>query len=905
MDDSPVFTSEYLQNRVREKRAEGTRSNRQQGANSSQAQRRLTAGRDDDIFNNDDDTPHLRKVSGRVYQSSPGGPVAQRSSQSRRSSNLANGATSGPRAMGAREMEDHVDKLSKQNFDLKLEVYHRRERIEQLEKKLEDLPRLQEDNAELLEVNDELVQELEKRDKALDEAVVMICDLEEEHRVLKDELMEMRTYSSGQRPLTSGSAETTTPALSAHNRRTDGEGLEESDCQVAKDDVSAPLTGSTNNENAVPKRTRPRQVPSFIDSNHSMTNALRSMYMDGDKMIRPIPSQTSMASEVEGTEDQNATDDMPPSPRLSVLSESDFKSIYGREDASDAPGSIKREISHSDNAESRSPASSHSSQARLARTDQWVADRAMSPPRPQRSPPGVEQFQSLGDVLQKSPSKSHRDRTNGLRTSNESTPGLLYNPSFNQNTYPPTPDTMLTRPSNQSSTSISQDKSLLDGTPAPAKTYAPLLPSSATTVKHTGHPSNFKNRGEGEVGSKDIETPSDSTSDLDHNSNQPENISDASHSLYPRNESHQHLKAPRRRPPVPKTDHIVPASPPRSSPSPPRIFNSRRKSIEVDIDSPTLPRHDLARLHSDPKPALSITRTDSIENTPTKPTFSISPFPKPSFATPPSKSSSAPRVARTDPPINRRIHLQGPRPSTPPSARPAVAQPARETNNTNAGFVPRHTAALRARVTRLARRNSASTSSTTNTSSNSGGGKNLMIQNLPGKQQDRGATPSDASYYTAPSQVQTHDRHHSRSGSIGRKTRQLFQRRGSSTGRKTASQPASPVKGFFEGQDRESMMLARDVVPATEFGMIAERRNDAPSSWRRRGSHDVGGGGGGVMTSIPIVPLGRNTTPEGHAQAKVKDEGEGEKRRRRRDSRSNYSSASARSRDVLGGAVSR
>ena len=88
--------------------------------------------------------------------------------------------------LGAREMEKCMDKLSKVNFDLKLELFHCKERMAKLrehckvlESSAEKANRLVEDNAALLDINDKLVKELEHRDEAVQEAVTIICDLEE------------------------------------------------------------------------------------------------------------------------------------------------------------------------------------------------------------------------------------------------------------------------------------------------------------------------------------------------------------------------------------------------------------------------------------------------------------------------------------------------------------------------------------------------------------------------------------------------------------------------------------------------------------------------------------------------------------------------------------------------------
>src|SRR6478752_1650934 len=72
-------------------------------------------------------------------------------------------------------MKQVISSLHKKNFDLKLELYHRRERQTALEDKIEALE-VEKSRAE--EMNDHLSQELEKRDKAIEEAVAMIVTLE-------------------------------------------------------------------------------------------------------------------------------------------------------------------------------------------------------------------------------------------------------------------------------------------------------------------------------------------------------------------------------------------------------------------------------------------------------------------------------------------------------------------------------------------------------------------------------------------------------------------------------------------------------------------------------------------------------------------------------------------------------
>jgi len=136
--------------------------------------------------------PETRNLSISVLSN----PDNHRRSTGRRASQLIHQSMT-PQDMGVREIEEHVSKLAKLNFDLKLEVYHRREKVEELERKVHLLEeslekslkekvelrsengRLRSDNKDLLDMNEELLGELETRDKAVDEAVDLICSLEE------------------------------------------------------------------------------------------------------------------------------------------------------------------------------------------------------------------------------------------------------------------------------------------------------------------------------------------------------------------------------------------------------------------------------------------------------------------------------------------------------------------------------------------------------------------------------------------------------------------------------------------------------------------------------------------------------------------------------------------------------
>ena len=97
------------------------------------------------------------------------------------------------RAMGHRETRSVVDRLEKENFDLKLRITLQEERMARMVAELDDAlalskqidelrrerDRLRDETAESLEMNEQLVRELEQRDFAVEEAAGIIQEMEE------------------------------------------------------------------------------------------------------------------------------------------------------------------------------------------------------------------------------------------------------------------------------------------------------------------------------------------------------------------------------------------------------------------------------------------------------------------------------------------------------------------------------------------------------------------------------------------------------------------------------------------------------------------------------------------------------------------------------------------------------
>jgi hypothetical protein len=145
----------------------------------------MPAGHDDDLFFEEaEDSRHAFATS---YDSSPLAPMSRYGSDIMSNDNSGTTLSVGGRKRrtpGVRELNEQMDRLMKENFDLKLELDHRRDNQSKLHAEIEGMraaveraQRLEEEHEELMRINSLLVEELEKRDKAIREAADMICEL--------------------------------------------------------------------------------------------------------------------------------------------------------------------------------------------------------------------------------------------------------------------------------------------------------------------------------------------------------------------------------------------------------------------------------------------------------------------------------------------------------------------------------------------------------------------------------------------------------------------------------------------------------------------------------------------------------------------------------------------------------
>lgn len=357
--------SEYLQQRLSERRA---RQGRPKHARHTDVGPR--PGRDDDIFF----AEAGERRHSRMYDSSPmsslSTPTVDAAAQS--------GESRRRRTIGVRDLGDQLDRLNKQNFALKLELDHRRAHTQKLQQQVDTMQNqvaraelLQEEHKELMRINSQLVQELERRDKAVEEAINHICELEER-------LHDMEERNSNTRPSTahadSGYAGTVMhdPEVPSSPPQADKPKTSDTSTQVPLGQASAAsqaLQGLLD----VQTPAKPRREPSVLSMKKPSTQALRSVYLENANSLHPVKSFQSLLSRQEAkTEDEG--DEFPNSPRLSVLSESSFPSIYSPKDTGRAD---QHTWEAGDDAEASNVSlgsCAHMRHDSIKRVNQWMSD---------------------------------------------------------------------------------------------------------------------------------------------------------------------------------------------------------------------------------------------------------------------------------------------------------------------------------------------------------------------------------------------------------------------------------------------------------------------------------------------------------------------------------------------------
>ncbi|KAI1008708.1 hypothetical protein LB504_001446 [Fusarium proliferatum] len=229
------------------------------------------------------------------FSRSLGSPIKNMEADGHRPNSAAGSESNKKKGLGVKDMEQVISSLHKKNFDLKLELYHRRERQKALEDKVETLE-VEKSRAE--EMNDHFSQELEKRDKAIEEAVAMIVTLEARlEQYTKERSIIEQLEAEGQY-----AAPTFDPCY----------------------EDPRPATQSPDMMKQMGSGKAINRMPSFLSDHSETTENLRNVYLGTRGSI------LSLAQVPEGSnEADNGRNTALGSPSLSVLSESSFVSVYG------------------------------------------------------------------------------------------------------------------------------------------------------------------------------------------------------------------------------------------------------------------------------------------------------------------------------------------------------------------------------------------------------------------------------------------------------------------------------------------------------------------------------------------------------------------------------------------------
>ncbi|MCJ1386724.1 hypothetical protein MMC17_009850 [Xylographa soralifera] len=434
----------------------------------------------------------------REVQSSPLGSMTaglENTRRSKQASGLGARSVSAPKVMGLRETQEFITTLSKQNFDLQLSLTFERQQKDVLREQIEKLKvsedehvKTQEDleaehakaqkvfDAEIAEaqkINDELLQQLERREQAIEEAVTIICQLEEKIEMLESTLSPITSSTTVQhvQPETlsnkhtlpqlestaSGSVPKTPEVFATYHNSTPS-------------DIPSSTSLQKTARTASMLHKTPLSKPSFLKSDNGSAGTLRSLYLEGEKNPRESPKFASTTRPLSLLSRDEDGDSINPedyyrmkTPPLSILSKSSFQSIYG---TPEGPVIGPPHISYNDpdlqqrsirkyNDEGPQP-----EQRKPSRIHQWMDDKE-SPLKSRHISPRhgfTEPIVSIGSLLEKE--EFNNEQSNSRP--NETTEPL------DNVTVPPSPGTMCTA-----------NESLRDGPP----TLAPNHPSQEESTR--------------------------------------------------------------------------------------------------------------------------------------------------------------------------------------------------------------------------------------------------------------------------------------------------------------------------------------------------------------------------------------------------------------------------------------
>ena len=349
---------------------------------------------------------------------------------------------------------------------------------------------------ELQATYDALLLGFEKQKVVLDDAVAHICDLEVENEDLKVAFHDI-SESNPRSPIT----EYVTPRIvQSPTSKQEERVMPETPLQQDRG-LRPPKTHSMSTSAQQKSQSPGRRPAKDLHFPQARKDLASSTFHASEESIGRTNQSSASLNRPHSVwsdedEDERLERQMLNSPRLSVLSESGFSSIYGspKEDTQHTHMPEKMQLSDTlAKPSEKSPLQHSPRNEREARVNKWIEDKARpSTPPAQASMAQVnERFTSIGEVLQKVPSASHSQESekiyreerknmsprriagNGSHATTSPTKTRnrqkrSHSSSMNRSNLggklPPTPDTMSTATigANSSTQSIITEKSLVD-----------------------------------------------------------------------------------------------------------------------------------------------------------------------------------------------------------------------------------------------------------------------------------------------------------------------------------------------------------------------------------------------------------------------------------------------------------
>ncbi|PYH34665.1 uncharacterized protein BO87DRAFT_334482 [Aspergillus neoniger CBS 115656] len=360
-----------------------------------------------------------------------------------------------PHEMGVREMGEYVSKINKQNFDLKLEIFHRVQQMAALEKKLQRMEQLEEelerlrgledevqelrdaesDNQRLRESNEQLRHEVDKRDQAITEAVDMIC-------LLENKVAQLEAGENPSTPSTTRGFEDDDPGATTPRQNTAFAAID-----IPERTSSWRGTSRSKHRRSSSDSHQLKRAPSLL-SDHKSPTTLQTTSTIADDRSRSALSDMTKSESLQSMSDFLE----PESPRLSALSE--CSELYPHDE--EASDQLEIPVKERDlSGVSEAPKGTAEDSASQGLIESWI--------QPQR-----DAF--LEDVPEQDILPSNLLRQTGKPSFdsdsyNSSSQKTRVDSVFGGSRLPPTPDTMSTAYAtgpNRSNGSIVVEKSLVD-----------------------------------------------------------------------------------------------------------------------------------------------------------------------------------------------------------------------------------------------------------------------------------------------------------------------------------------------------------------------------------------------------------------------------------------------------------